>query len=106
MNVLILCPDQLRADYLSCYGHPSIGTDNIDRLASEGVRLNRAYCSAPLCGPSAMITDGRWKLVVNPTESVNLAGASEAVEATSRLKCELLDFLLRTTYRQHREVNG
>jgi len=52
LNVLILCPDQLRADYLSCYGHPSIGTSNIDRLADEGVRLNRAYCSAPLCGPS------------------------------------------------------
>ncbi len=52
LNVLILCPDQLRADYLSCYGHPSIGTTNIDRLATEGVRLNRAYCSAPLCGPS------------------------------------------------------
>jgi len=52
MNVLILCPDQLRADYLSCYGHPTIGTANIDRLASEGVRLDRAYCAAPLCGPS------------------------------------------------------
>lgn len=52
MNVLILCPDQLRADYLSCYGHPTIGTRSVDRLASEGVRLNRAYCAAPLCGPS------------------------------------------------------
>ena len=52
MNVLILCPDQLRADYLSCCGHPSIGTASIDGLASEGVRFARAYCSAPLCGPS------------------------------------------------------
>lgn len=52
LNILILCPDQLRADYLSCYGHPTIGTANIDRLAMEGVRLNRAYCAAPLCGPS------------------------------------------------------
>ena len=52
LNLLILCPDQLRADYLSCYGHPSIGTANIDRLAAEGVRLDRAYCSAPVCGPS------------------------------------------------------
>jgi len=51
-NVLILCPDQLRADYLSCYGHPTVCTANIDRLASEGVKFERAYCSAPLCGPS------------------------------------------------------
>lgn len=51
-NILVLCPDQLRADYLGCYGHPAIGTRNIDRLASDGVRLDRAYCAAPLCGPS------------------------------------------------------
>ncbi len=50
--MLILCPDQLRADYLTCYGHPTVGTANIDRLAAEGVRLDRAYCAAPLCGPS------------------------------------------------------
>ncbi len=61
LNLLILCPDQLRADYLSCYGHPTIGTSNIDRLASEGVRLNRAYCAAPLCGPSriSLVTSTR-----------------------------------------------
>lgn len=52
MNLLLLVPDQWRADYLSCYGHPSINTQHIDRLASEGVRFDRAYCAAPLCGPS------------------------------------------------------
>ena len=52
LSVLILCPDQLRADYLSCYGHPSIETANIDRLAEQGIRFDRAYCAAPLCGPS------------------------------------------------------
>lgn len=52
MNLVIMCPDQLRADYLSCYGHPTIGTENIDKLASQGVRFERTYCAAPLCGPS------------------------------------------------------
>jgi arylsulfatase A-like enzyme len=52
MNVVIMCPDQLRADYLSCYGHTTIDTRNIDRLASQGVRFERTYCAAPLCGPS------------------------------------------------------
>lgn len=51
-NLLILTPDQYRADYISCYGHKTIQTSNIDRLASEGVRFDRCYCSAPLCGPS------------------------------------------------------
>jgi arylsulfatase A-like enzyme len=62
MNVVIMCPDQLRADYLSCYGHPTIGTTNIDRLASEGVRFDRTYCAAPLCGPSriSFVTSTRF----------------------------------------------
>ncbi len=62
MNVVILCPDQLRADYLSCYGHPTIGTSHIDALASEGVLLERTYCAAPLCGPSriSFVTSTRF----------------------------------------------
>ncbi len=51
-NLLLVVCDQLRADYLGCYGHPTIGTGNIDRLAEEGVRLDSCYCAAPLCGPS------------------------------------------------------
>ena len=35
--------DQLRADYLSCYGHPFLETPNIDRLAERGVRFSNAY---------------------------------------------------------------
>ncbi|MCD6518831.1 MAG: sulfatase-like hydrolase/transferase [Anaerolineae bacterium] len=51
-NLLIITPDQLRADYLSCYGHPFINTQHIDALAERGVRFERCYCAAPLCGPS------------------------------------------------------
>ena len=51
-NLLIITPDQLRADYLSCYGHPSIRTEHIDGLAGKGIRFDNCYCAAPLCGPS------------------------------------------------------
>ena len=37
-NILFIMFDQLRWDYLSCYGHPHLHTPNIDRLASMGVR--------------------------------------------------------------------
>lgn len=52
INLLIITPDQLRADHLGCYGHPFITTKNIDRLALQGVRFSNCYCAAPLCGPS------------------------------------------------------
>lgn len=54
MNVLWIMADQLRWDYLSCYGARHIETPNLDRLASKGVRFNKAYVQSPICGPSRM----------------------------------------------------
>ncbi|MCZ6674217.1 MAG: sulfatase-like hydrolase/transferase [Verrucomicrobia bacterium] len=51
-NLLIITPDQLRSDYLGCYGHSSIGTSHIDQLADEGVQFDNCYCQSPLCAPS------------------------------------------------------
>ena len=53
-NVLWIMCDQLRFDYLSCYGHPSLQTPNIDALAARGTRFTRAYVQSPVCGPSRM----------------------------------------------------
>ena len=53
-NVLYIMCDQLRRDYLSCYGHPHLHTPNIDRLAAQGVRFSRAYTQGTICGPSRM----------------------------------------------------
>ncbi len=49
--VIILCDDLGYGD-LSCHGHPTIRTPNLDRLATEGVRLTNCYASAPVCSPS------------------------------------------------------
>ena len=54
MNVLFIMCDQLRYDYLSCYGHPRLHTPNIDSLARRGVIFDRAYVNSPVCGPSRM----------------------------------------------------
>ena len=51
-NILLIMCDQLRADYLSCEGHPTLRTPNIDGLASRAVRFTQAYVQAPICGPS------------------------------------------------------
>ncbi|MEZ5767364.1 MAG: sulfatase-like hydrolase/transferase [Paracoccaceae bacterium] len=60
-NILFIMFDQLRWDYLSCYGHPHLHTPNIDRIAARGVRFDKAYIQSPLCGPSRMSTyTGRY----------------------------------------------
>ena len=53
-NILFIMCDQLRWDYLSCYGHPRLATPHIDALAAKGVRFTRAYVQSPVCGASRM----------------------------------------------------
>lgn len=53
-NILFIMCDQLRWDYLSCTGHPTIRTPNIDALAARGVRFSRAYAQSTICGSSRM----------------------------------------------------
>jgi arylsulfatase A-like enzyme len=60
-NILFIMFDQLRWDYLSCYGHEHLHTPNIDRLAGMGVRFTRCYIQSPICGSSRMSTyTGRY----------------------------------------------
>ncbi len=51
-HILILMPDQQRADCLGAAGHPVIQTPNMDRLAREGMRFARACTVSPLCMPA------------------------------------------------------
>ena len=51
-NLVIITPDQMRADILGCYGNTQIGSTHIDRLAALGTTFDQCYCAAPLCGPS------------------------------------------------------
>jgi len=50
-NVLFIAVDDLRPE-LNCYGENIVHSPNIDRIAREGVRFNRAYCQEAICGPS------------------------------------------------------
>jgi arylsulfatase A len=59
-NFIIIFADDLGYGDLSCFGHPTIRTPNIDRLASQGMRFTQFYVAANVCSPSrAALLTGR-----------------------------------------------
>ncbi len=51
-NIVLILPDQLRADALSCYGCEAISTPNIDKLTENGRFFKRAISPHPMCVPA------------------------------------------------------
>lgn len=52
-NILLLFADDLGYEVLGCYGGQDFATPNLDKLAADGMRFQRAYTS-PVCTPSRM----------------------------------------------------
>jgi arylsulfatase len=51
-NLVFLFPDQLRADFLGCYGAAFLDTPHIDRLSEQGVLYRNGYSPHPICVPA------------------------------------------------------
>jgi len=60
-NFIVIFCDDLGWGDLTCYGHPTIATANLDAMAAEGTRLTQFYVAACVCTPSrgALLT-GRY----------------------------------------------
>lgn len=52
MNLILFIPDEMRAESVSCYGHPVVRMPNYDRLAAEGVRFEQCHVQHTVCSPS------------------------------------------------------
>ena len=78
-NVLMICADQFRADFVGANReNPSVKTPHIDALAERGVNFRQCISNQPLCSPSrASFMTSRyatetavWKLGLEPDHSI------------------------------------
>ena len=74
-NIVLIVADDLGYGDLTCYGNSMIKTPNIDKLASQGVRLTQFYANGPECSPTrtALLT-GRYQQRVPGMECALGAG--------------------------------
>ena len=66
-NIVVVFVDDIGWGDLSCFGNKAIDTQNIDRLAAEGIRFEQFYVNSPICSPSRVaISTGqypqRWRI--------------------------------------------
>lgn len=60
-NLIVCMCDELRWCGLSCYGHPTINTPNLDALAAKGVRFETAVSNNPVCMPArSLLVAGQY----------------------------------------------
>lgn len=60
-NFIVIVADDMAWNDAGVYGHPNIRTPNIDRLARDGMRFDRAFLTTSSCSPSrSSIMTGRY----------------------------------------------
>lgn len=66
-NFVVVFIDDMGWGDFSCFGNTEVETENVDRLAKEGLRFEQFYVAAPICSPSrtALLTGQypqRWQI--------------------------------------------
>ena len=66
-NIILVFIDDMGWGDFSCFGNDAVKTQNIDRLASEGISFEQFYVNSPICSPSRVaISTGqypqRWRI--------------------------------------------
>jgi len=66
-NIILVFIDDMGYGDFSCFGNTEVKTENIDRLAAEGLRFEQFYVNSPICSPSrTAISTGqypqRWRI--------------------------------------------
>jgi len=51
-NVVLIFADDMGYGDLGCFGHPTIATPNLDRMAAEGMKFTQFHTASSVCTPS------------------------------------------------------
>lgn len=119
-NIIVIFADDLGYGDLGVYGHPTIQTPRLDRMAQEGLKFTQFYTAASVCTPSraglltgrlpirsGMASDNRRVLFPDsrrglPPEELTLAEAlKDAGYATAAIGKWHLGHMPEYTARQH-----
>jgi uncharacterized sulfatase len=91
-NVVFILGDDMNRDSWGTYGNQDCMTPHIDRLANDGVRFERAYCSVAMCAPFRQeLYSGRspWRTGTLPNHSKSVAGTKSIAHHLKPLKYEV-----------------
>lgn len=80
-NIVLIVSDDHAYQTIGAYGSKLMPTPNIDRIAKEGVRFDKAYVTNSICGPSrAVILTGKYshKNGFKDNVSANFNGAQNS----------------------------
>lgn len=115
-NIIVICTDQQRTDTLSCYGSNFVRTPGFDRIADDGMRFDRAYCTSAVCTPSRVsLLSGQyvsrhdvWSIGVNTGDDVIMVQhrLREAGYRTALIGKAHLEAYMATPEQSHESIAG
>jgi len=77
-NIILIMADDHAKKALSCYHQGLIETPNLDRIASEGIRFNRAFVTNSICAPSRAVTlTGKYSHLNGVSDNSNTFDTSQ-----------------------------
>ena len=82
LNVVFILADDMSRDTWGAYGGKDCKTPNIDQLAKDGIRFDRAYCTVAMCAPFRQeLYSGRspWRTGTLPNHSKSVPGTKSIV---------------------------
>lgn len=99
-NFIVIFADDLGYGDLGAFGHPTIATPNLDRLAHEGQRWTNFYSAASVCTPSrAGLLTGRHPLRSGTMSAVARVFDQRSLSGMSPDEVTVADLLSQAGYR-------